>query len=394
VLPKGVTREKRRENYDSKKCDAFKFPQVSAGYSCRLVAACHNNALPGKITARAMLNSDHDQVTLIAKAVQALQQGALVAFPTETVYGLGADASSPAALERLYQAKGRPANHPVIVHVSDVEQLADWAAHIPPDARILADAFWPGPLTLILPRAPHVLAQITGGQGTVGLRIPNHPLALKLLSVFQGGLAAPSANRFGRLSPTTAQDVVDDFGDEVAMVLDGGPCEVGIESTIVDASGEGLRILRPGMILPDHIEDVLGKPLHRAGDKPGVRFSGGLPSHYAPNTKVILVAPEKLVQTVTAESAGGKQVAVLAVVGIAGGGSSWIAQLGSEKVIVAPADPAAYARQLYRSMRTLDKLQLDVIVVEQVPPGGAWSGIADRLARAAAEQIQMRGETA
>lgn len=339
--------------------------------------------------------SNSDDSSLIAKAVAALRQGALVAFPTETVYGLGADARSAAALDRLYKAKGRPANHPVIVHLASVEQLADWASSVKPEARLLAQAFWPGPLTLILPRAAHVLDLVTGGQNTVGLRIPNHPVALTLLQAFQDGLAAPSANKFGRLSPTTAQDVADDFADEVAMVLDGGPCEVGIESTIVDASGDGMRILRPGMILADHIEEVLGKPLHRAGDKPGVRFSGGLPSHYAPRTKVLLVGPEKFEQTVKAETAAGKKVAALAVAGTAGGGAaSSMVVPGAGNVIVAPDEPFEYARQLYRNMRTLDKLKFDVIVVEQVPPGGAWSGIADRLVRAAAEQIQMQGETA
>lgn len=334
-----------------------------------------------------MSNTDLDLLR-VQKAVEALRQGQLVAFPTETVYGLGADAASSAALERLYKAKGRPTNHPVIVHLHHVDQLGDWAASVSGPAKLLAEAFWPGPLTLIVPRAAHVLDQVTGGQSTVGLRIPNHRLALDLLQCFGGGLAAPSANKFGRLSPTTAQDVVADFADEVAMVLDGGPCDVGIESTIVDVTSADVRILRPGMILADHIEEVLGKPLSLPGNKyQAPRVSGGLPSHYAPQTPLVLVASEKLEQIIKAELAAGKKLAVL---------SFCISSTGtaSGAAIVAPGEASEYARQLYRNLRKLDQSNSDLIVVEQVPPGGAWSGVADRLQRAAADQLQMRGETA
>ncbi|MBS2001864.1 MAG: threonylcarbamoyl-AMP synthase, partial [Cyanobacteria bacterium SZAS LIN-5] len=189
-----------------------------------------------------------EDMTIIEHAVRLLQSGELVAFPTETVYGLGADASNPAAVARLYAAKGRPTNHPVIVHLADSNQLSKWASSVPFAAIQLAEKFWPGPLTLILPKADHVLDEITGGQKSVGLRVPAHPLALELLKAFGGGIIAPSANKFGRLSPTRAEDVRAEFKDEVSLVLDGGPCAVGIESTIVDLSREQPMILRPGMI--------------------------------------------------------------------------------------------------------------------------------------------------
>lgn len=336
-----------------------------------------------------MSNSDSVDQKLIEQAVAALRRGELVAFPTETVYGLGADASSLTALERLYKAKGRPSNHPVIVHLASLEQLPDWAASVPPEAEALAAAFWPGPLTMILQRASGVLDQVTGGQPTVGLRVPSHPLALQLLRAFDGGLAAPSANKFGKLSPTTAQDVAADFADEVALVLDGGPCDVGIESTIVDLSTPVVRVLRPGMITADYIEDVLGQTVLRGG-KSTTRVPGSLPAHYAPKTPVQLVASDKLEQTLSQQVALGKCLALLALEGTTYGGiETPVAQ-----VIVAPRDPAAYARHLYHNLRRLDKSQSDLIVVEQVPAGGAWAGIADRLTRAAAEQVQIRGETA
>lgn len=336
-----------------------------------------------------MSNTDLD-LQRVQKAVEALRQGQLVAFPTETVYGLGADASSLTALERLYRAKGRPTNHPVIVHLHHAEQLKEWAAAVSSEAKALAEAFWPGPMTLILPRARHVLDQVTGDQDTVGLRIPNHPLALSLLRSFGGGVAAPSANKFGKLSPTTAQDVAADFADEVAMVLDGGPCDVGIESTIVDVTTSEVRILRPGMILADHIEAVLGKALSLPGGKPAPRVSGGLPSHYAPQTKLVLVSSDQLDETVKTELAGGKKVALLSFRPVSGAGVG----TAPGAAIVASSDSAEYARQLYRNLRKLDQTKSDLILVERVPPGGAWTGIADRLQRAASDQLQMRGETA
>jgi len=195
----------------------------------------------------------------IEKAAALLRQGELVAFPTETVYGLGADASNPEAVAKIFAAKGRPADHPLIVHIPGVEHLDRWAREIPETAFASAKAFWPGPLTLILKRQPNVPDAVTGGQDTVGIRVPGHPLALELLKAFDGGVAAPSANRFGHVSPTTAQHVHDELGSAVAMVLDGGPCRVGIESTIVNLTGPQSRILRPGMISAADLGRVLGR---------------------------------------------------------------------------------------------------------------------------------------
>jgi L-threonylcarbamoyladenylate synthase len=217
----------------------------------------------------------------VAHAAQLLRDGELVGFPTETVYGLGADASNADAVRRLFEAKGRPADHPVIVHVAHAAAIATWARAVPAGARALADAFWPGPLTIIVPRAAHVHDIVTGGQDSVGLRVPSHPVARALLQAFGGGVAAPSANRFGRISPTTAQHVADDLGDAVALTLDGGACDVGIESTIVAFSGERAVLLRPGGIAVERLAAVLGHvPL--APDASAPRASGTLASHYAP----------------------------------------------------------------------------------------------------------------
>lgn len=319
----------------------------------------------------------------IAEAVEALKAGLLVAFPTETVYGLGADAANAHALARLYQAKGRPTNHPVIVHLSAIAQLNDWARAVPDAAMVLARAFWPGPLTLILPRAEGVSDAITGGQDSVGLRIPNHPLALNLLKEFGGGVAAPSANKFGRLSATSAEDVAKEFLDEVAVVLDGGHCEVGIESTIVDFSGGVPRILRPGMIVPEQIVSLIGDVEHgtargAAADKT-IRAPGGLPSHYAPKTPMRLVVGSALSKEVESLIKQGMRVCVL----------SFVPNTSSDEItwLAIPNDPQAYARQLYRSLRKLDQEKADIILVETVPTTETWSGIADRLARASSPKF-------
>jgi L-threonylcarbamoyladenylate synthase len=314
----------------------------------------------------------------IETAVHELRAGRLVAFPTETVYGLGADATNPEALKRLYEAKGRPTNHPVIVHLSDVDQLDAWAARVPDGARRLARALWPGPLTLILPKADHVSDQITGGQSTVGLRIPRHDVAAALLRAFGGGVAAPSANKFGRLSPTTAHDVAQEFESEAAIVLDGGPCDVGIESTIVDFSGEHPRILRPGMILPQQIEAIAGV-LEQAGSGATAnvpRAPGSLLSHYAPLTPTKLVSPDELADKVRRITATGKRVCVLAFQECTDPRLPWV---------VAAPEPARYAQQLYRTLRELDREGADVILVESVPASDEWSAVADRLRRATAE---------
>lgn len=231
----------------------------------------------------------------IQKAVKILKSGGLVAFPTETVYGLGADAKNDDAIHKIFQTKKRPIDHPLIVHLADVSQISEWAVEISPLALRLAEAFWPGPLTLILKKAPFVSDRVTGGQTTIGLRVPAHPVATALLNNFGSGLAAPSANRFGRISPTTAEAVREELGCGVELVLDGGQCEVGVESTIVAVSDAHPLILRPGMISVKQIEAVLQQSI--GGKKTNVpRVSGSFASHYAPLTKTRIIATTNLTQ--------------------------------------------------------------------------------------------------
>lgn len=312
----------------------------------------------------------------IARAAGLLQAGELVAFPTETVYGLGADAANPAAVAKIFAAKGRPADHPLIVHLPGVEHLDRWARDIPQTAFQLAEAFWPGPLTLILKRAAKVIDTVTGGQDTVGLRVPGHPLALDLLHAFGGGVAAPSANRFGHVSPTTAQHVRDELGDAVAMILDGGPCAVGIESTIVDLSGPAARILRPGMIGATELGRVLGRM--PAGGGAGVpRVSGSLESHYAPRTPLALLQPDVVIFAVREALAANQRIAVMAPMA---------APLTDERIVWRrmPGDPAPFAHELYAALRELDDLGCARIVVQRPPQGEHWRAVNDRLQRAAA----------
>ena len=317
---------------------------------------------------------------LIERAVALLRQGELVAFPTETVYGLGADAGNPAAVAKIFAAKGRPADHPLIVHLPGDDLLERWARDIPAVAYELAEAFWPGPLTLILKRHPSVIDAVTGGQDTVGLRVPGHPLALELLRAFGGanggGLAAPSANRFGRISPTTAQHVRDDLGDAVAMVLDGGACPVGIESTIVDLSTGKSRILRPGMISAADLGRVLGR-MPPIGGSGAPRVSGSLESHYAPRTPLSLVQPDVLIFAVRDALARNERLAVLAPMAC---------PISDERIVwrQAPSEPAAFAHDLYASLRALDAAGCVRIVVQKPPATDPWRAIADRLQRAAA----------
>ncbi|MDR1424717.1 MAG: threonylcarbamoyl-AMP synthase [Azoarcus sp.] len=337
-----------------------------------------------------------DPADPIAAAVARLCAGELVALPTETVYGLGADAANPAAVAKIYAAKGRPADHPLIVHLADARPLAQWAADIPPAARALAEAYWPGPLTLILKKQVWVPDAVTGGQDTVGLRVPNHPLALALLAAFAqarkpapAGVAAPSANRFGCVSPTTAMHVREELGDKVALILDGGPCAVGIESTIVDFSRAAAEILRPGVISAADIERVTGILPHVRGAQanagavsaeataPAPRASGTLAAHYAPRTPLRLAASAALSAEIDRLLRDGKKLAVLARASTPPGDTSirWL---------VAPRDPAGFAQALYANLRALDALGVDLIVLEDVPRNAAWQAVADRLGRAAA----------
>lgn len=312
----------------------------------------------------------------IALAVEKLRVGGLVAFPTETVYGLGADAENPAAVASIYQAKGRPQDHPVIVHVAQHVDMAHWAQVWPNDAQKLVAAFWPGPLTLIVKRNPAISAAVSGGQDSIGLRCPAHPVAQALLQAFGGGIAAPSANRFGRISPTTAQHVQNELGEAVDCILDGGSCAVGIESTIVDLSRGRAVLLRPGQITRAQLEQVLGHAVERA-DAEAPRASGMLESHYAPTTPLRLMTALQLQQALAARVSTGLPVAVY---------SHSIPQVSQQGLVwcVAPADALHYAQRLYADLRWLDQQQCQQIWVESVPDTLAWQGIADRLRRAAA----------
>ena len=310
----------------------------------------------------------------IAEAAALLRAGALVAFPTETVYGLGGDAASDEAVRRVFAAKGRPADHPVIVHVADVADVAHWVRDFPDGAKALARAFWPGPLTLVLPRAAHVSDIVTGGQDSVGLRVPSHPTARALLRAFGGGIAAPSANRFGRISPTTAQHVADDLGDAVAMILDGGACDVGIESTIVAFTGREPMLLRPGGIGEAALARVLGGD-PRGPDAGAPRASGTLASHYAPHTPAELILPDLLRAEIALRAERDERVAVLAR--SAANGESDAAQW-----LVAPSDAEGYAHDLYANLRALDASGADVIAIEAVPEDREWLAVRDRLLRA------------
>lgn len=313
----------------------------------------------------------------LARAAALLRSGALVAFPTETVYGLGADASDARALARLFAAKGRPADHPVIVHLARADAVGDWASEIPAPVSALAARFWPGPLTLILKRAPGVLDAVTGGQDTVGLRVPGHPVARALLEAFGGGLAAPSANRFGRVSPTTAAHVIAELGDAVDAVVDGGPCAVGLESTILDLSGGVPRLLRPGAVSADMLAEVLGSPI--ASPSPGgTRAPGGLPSHYAPDTPLRLLDAAGIVDAARGCDTADRPVAVLSP-------SPPPADVAGVRWIAMPDDPREYGRILYARLREVDSWGCCGVLVERPPADAAWDAVRDRLRRAAGE---------
>jgi L-threonylcarbamoyladenylate synthase len=303
----------------------------------------------------------------VRRAAEILRAGGLVAFPTETVYGLGADASNPAAVERLYRVKGRPADHPVIVHFASPENAFSYSREVPDAAKALANRFWPGPLTLILKRSGKAADFITGGQDRVGLRVPSHPLARELLAAFGGGVAAPSANRFGRVSPTSAAHVHEDLGKDVDLVLDGGPSKVGIESTIVDLSGNSAVLLRPGMISKTELEGIL-EIKEKSESSP--RHSGGLEQHYAPRTPARLVPTHVLDQEISKLKS---RVAVLAFSRPDERVDYWLRM---------PREPDAYARRLYAALRELDSAGCALLLVEAPPEAPEWSAVNDRLRRA------------
>ena len=298
----------------------------------------------------------------VDEAVAVLRRGGLVGMPTETVYGLAADASNPAAVRSIFAVKRRPVDHPLIVHIASAGDMAGWSSAVPESALILADACWPGPLTVLVPKAAHVLNEVTGGRDTVGLRVPAHSMALDLLARFGGGVAAPSANRFGQVSPTTAAHVRADLGDDVDYILDGGPSPIGVESTIVDCTVSPPQILRPGGIANEEIERLLGTA---ANDVSGPsRASGMLASHYAPRATVEIVESRHEADSRAAAIADdGRHVDVL--------------------------DPTtnlvAAAQQLYAWLRDADERGLDVIVAVLPPAAGLGHAIRDRLRKAAGQ---------
>jgi L-threonylcarbamoyladenylate synthase len=324
----------------------------------------------------------------IEQAAQRLAAGGLVGMPTETVYGLAADAGNASAVSRIFTAKGRPSDHPLIVHIPPAE-AGDWRAsvallaHSVPDFAVaLMAAFWPGPLTLILPRRPEVAAVAAGGQDSVGVRCPAHPVAQALLVAARAqgvlGVAAPSANRFGRVSPTTAAHVAEEFaglGDEQLLILDGGACPVGIESTIVDCSRGHPVLLRPGMLTAAQIEAAAGQPL-RERDEAAPRASGTLESHYAPRAKVRLMPGEQIQAALDVLGQDAKHIAVY----------TRTTQRAARAVVQRrmPADAAACAQELFAVLRELDATGVKLIWVETPPEGAEWDGVRDRLQRAAA----------
>lgn len=315
----------------------------------------------------------------IERAAESLRTGGVVAFPTETVYGLGVDARNEDAVRSVFAIKGRPTDHPLIVHLAGSTQAGEWAAEIPETARRLMAHFWPGPLTLVLPARDDVPRAVTGGQDSVALRAPNHPMALALLCAFGGGLAAPSANRFGAVSPTEARHVRASLGDAVDQVLDGGPCRYGLESTIVSLLDERPRVLRPGALPLAALRDVLGEDGIELADRTASapRVPGTLAAHYAPATPLELHSIETLATRAETLLAQGLRVAVL----------RRNQGLPEKSTLVLPqfllsAEPEAYARGLYARLHELDHFAFDRLLVEAPPTDQAWWAVNDRLARA------------
>ena len=309
----------------------------------------------------------------VDKAVEVLRQGGLVALPTETVYGLAADAKNPQAVAKVFAAKGRPSNHPLIIHLGSADALSQWADGIPDVAWQLARRFWPGPLTLLLRRKPEVPDSIVGGHPTVALRVPAHPLALAVLRAFGSGLVAPSANTFGRLSPTLAQHVREDLHNKVDWVVDGGPCTVGIESTILDLSGKRPSIARPGGLTPEALAEVLGFVPQRGLHAPAA--PGLLRAHYAPSTQLILEKPEALEAHAAKLCAQGKRVAVLC--------PKPLALPDNAQWVCVPEDASQLAHELYAALHALDKQHFDVLLATLPKADGLGDALCDRLVRAA-----------
>jgi L-threonylcarbamoyladenylate synthase len=316
----------------------------------------------------------------IKKATELLRAGELVAFPTETVYGLGADAGQPHAVAKIFATKGRPQDHPLIVHLGSSAELEPWAQNIPNSAYQLAKVFWPGPLTLILERGKTALG-VTGGQESVGLRVPSHPVAQSLLKSFGGGVAAPSANRFGHVSPTQARHVHEEFGEQCPFTLDGGNCTVGLESTILSLVDDIPTLLRPGAISRTAIQSVLGRSVVYPSDPKKIRVSGALDSHYAPRTPVVVMSRQALMEMLASENGDQVKVALMSYGDIP---QSLSEPSPFHAVLAMPSTPEHYGQFLYATLRNLDLSGSDLIVVDE-PPNTceAWEAINDRLSRAA-----------
>lgn len=310
----------------------------------------------------------------IKQADALLRQGELVVFPTETVYGLGADAANDMAVERIYAIKKRPRNHPLIVHIANIADISNWATDINQTAWQLAKIFWPGPLTLVLKRAPHVLSSVTGGHDTIAIRIPSHPVAQSLLQLFGGGIAAPSANYFGKLSPTQASHVNKDLGMDVKLVIDGGRCQCGLESTIVDVTGDFPNILRLGAINAESIAAAIGQQIGVAQSNK-IAVPGALAAHYAPHTRLHLISSEKLKEFIEQLLIKHKTVAVLAQ-------QSAFLEHPNIKWITMPNTSSAYAYELYMRLHEADEIKHDAIVVEIPPNDNDWLALHDRLKKA------------
>lgn len=327
-------------------------------------------------------NFPPEQFDQITAAARILCGGGTVAFPTETVYGLGADVTNLDAIDKIYKIKQRPIDHPLIVHIGNISHLQYWAQAIPETAWKLANYFWPGPLTLILQRSRHIPDSVTGGQDTVGLRIPAHPVALALLDALgpDKALAAPSANRFGRISPTTATHVQEELGSEVDMILDGGACEVGLESTIISFCDASPRILRPGGITLSALESILNNQVILAHNMMNqtIRASGLLPAHYAPTTPLKIYPAEQLWHGTLALAAQGLRTLVITWSDI----HQSQPQGQSIQQFSMPSDPVAYGKQLYAKLRQFDQEAFDYMIVEAPPDHPAWLAITDRLQRA------------
>jgi len=328
----------------------------------------------------ALMNQTPTRISQDTKhAVEILKRGGLVALPTETVYGLAADASSADAVKKIFEAKGRPSDHPLIVHIAQAEAMEQWAKNIPDAAYKLAEAFWPGALTLILEKHSHVPKEVTGGLDTVALRVPNHPLTLQILEAFGGGVAAPSANRYGKVSPTSAQDVYEELDERVDLIIDGGRCEVGIESTIVDMCDGAAKVLRPGAITQEQINAVLGKSETKRDSAkltPLKRHSGDKPSHYAPNAKVILCADENFEELLEECQDRSSHIGILTpkIPKNADTNLTWL-ELGE--------DMHTQAQRLYWALREADRLGLEVVLAFMPKDAGIGRALRDRLKRAA-----------